>query len=229
VPDTLQFVPIFLLLMSNMKSLIYYIVVIAALAFSVPARAIGLGLNMRDTAASGPMDPKALFSTPIEFMVQRLIGTDLTLDTALAEDRLFNYRLNIECATAVADAVPTLNAYYRVNRFTWANTFGFALLRSNAIRIWAGPQISLCYEFKSTDKSVSDAMLFNRLGPVIGININTSNDVTVSLETGFRTGFGVDLASSRHGVAWSNRIEPIMGIRLMCRSGNGGASALLGF
>jgi hypothetical protein len=213
--------------MLNIKVLICAMAAIASLAFGAPVWAISLGLNMRDTAVGAPVDPKALLSTPVEFLVQRLVGTDLTLDTAVAEDRLFNYRLNIGCTTTTADSgFPSVNAYYRVNRFTWENTFGFALLRSSRLRVWAGPQISLCYEFKSTDKSVCDAMLFNRLGPVVGININTSNDVTVSLETGFRTGFGVNLGSSGHGVAWNSRIEPIMGIRLMCRSGTGHSTLL---
>src|SRR4030067_840005 len=204
-----------------MKTLRYLTTAIMLLAVAVSAHAIGIGFSVKDTGSSGQMDYRALFSTPIAFMVQRLVGTNLTLDTAMAKDKLFNYRLSIDGENIGADrSYLSINTFYSLSRFTWANTFGFGLIRTKTVRLWAGPQIALCYEFRYSDKTISDAMLYNKLGPVVGLNINAVEDVTVSLEAGFRTGFSINLATSRPNASWNDRIEPIMWVKLIFRAGD---------
>jgi len=183
------------------------------------ASAIGVGLNIKDTGNSMPASHMTLFSSPLAFLLQHLVGTDLTLDTAVAKNRLFNYRLSVDCENIDpgANYILLTNAY-SINRFTCSNTFGFGFFRSNIIRLWVGPQVVLCYEYRYNDKYVSDTTLLSKFGSVVGVNFHADDGITLSLETGFRTPFSFDFTKSKLNAYSNSKIEPIMGFKIIFRS-----------
>ena len=183
------------------------------------ASAIGVGLNIKDTGNSMQASHMTLFSSPLAVLLQHLVGTDLTLDTAVAKNRLFNYRLSIDCENIDPGMNYTLfNNAYSINRFTCSNTFGFGFFRSNLIRLWVGPQVGLCYEYRYSDKSISDTTLLSKFGSVVGINFHADDAITLSLETGFRTPFSFDFIKSKLNTYSNSKIEPIMGFKIIFRS-----------
>lgn len=182
------------------------------------AFAIGLSLNLKETGKSMPSEGIS-FSTPMEFLIKRMRGIDLTLDTSLTRDRLFSYRVSVECDNIVNRREGFFGNYsFTVNRLIWSNTFGFGLIRTDYMKIWAGPQISLSYEFKNRNNSISDPAVHNKFGSVLGANFNAAKDFVISVEMGFRTGYSFDLKRNGHPTTNGSRIEPIAGFKLIFRS-----------
>ncbi len=199
-----------------MKASSFFLSAIIFLAAWSSASAIGIGLVVKDTSNGTQSDRLSFLSSPIAFLFNRLAGTDLTLDTALAEDKLFNYRLGIDCDTLYSESHNMFfNSPYYVNRFTCTNTFGFGLIRKNFVRIWIGPQVASSYEFRYHNKYVSDAALYNKFGAVAGINIHANAAITLSLEMGFRAPINIDLTGSGVTAYANNKIEPILGFKIM--------------
>jgi hypothetical protein len=194
--------------------IVHFLLSILIITGATSAYAIGVGLNIKDTGNNIHAGRPSFLS-----LLQRLAGTDLIFDTAVAKNMLFNYRLNIECdSTDTFRENLSFNNSYNVNRFTCANTFGFGLFRTNSIRLWVGPQIAFCYEFKHKDNSISDVLLFNRFGSVVGLNVHARDNITLCFETGLRGGFGIDLSKTKPNVFTDSKIEPIIGFRLIFRS-----------
>jgi hypothetical protein len=202
-----------------MKAASFFLSTIIFLTAWSSVYAIGIGLIVKDTANGTQSDRLTFLSSPIAFLFNRLAGMDLTLDTALTEDRLFNYRLGIDCDTLYSDSHNMFfNSAYYINRFTCTNTFGFGLIRSNLVRLWIGPQVSSSYEFRYHDKYVSDAALYNKFGAVAGINIHANRSITLSLETGIRSPINIAFTGSGLNAFANNKIEPILGFKIMFRS-----------
>ncbi len=199
-----------------MKSARFLFSIILFLAAANSASAIGIGLIMKDTGAQQTSQMNFL-SSPLVFIFQRLVGTDLTLDTAVAEDLLFNYRLNFDCETSYSDSA-FYGSPYNINRFMCTNTFGFGLIRTRFVRLWLGPQLMSSYEFRSHDNYVSDAAVYNKLGAVAGINIHANERITFSVETGLRLPVDINITGSGLNARADNRIEPILGFKVMFRS-----------
>ena len=199
-----------------MKHIIYAIIVAAAMLVTAERHAsgLGLGMTMKDDPPGMPQAPEITFSSPIARLTRSLTGLDLVMDTAVAKDRLFNYRLNIECANhTLRQERLHSSRTYQVNRLVWANTFGFGIVRTDLLRIWVGPQIALVYEFRNRDRVILGSSIYSTVGPVVGANIHTWEKVTLSFELGFRTGFVAAIERPLAGI----RPEPMASMRLIFR------------
>jgi hypothetical protein len=204
--------------MKNITRLIILAALFVALA-APQARAIGLGLNSLDAPSYLRPTRAVNFASAFDRLVYNLTGKDLIIDTAVAKNRLFNYRLNISIDTFTINQDRLFrNVSYTVNRLTWANTFGFGLWRSRYVRVWAGPQIALSYEFSNRANRVLDTFIYNKIGPVIGANFHTGEFTTVSVEMGFRTGLGYNLKRSVYDTVSLSRPEPMAAIKLIFRA-----------
>jgi hypothetical protein len=204
--------------MKNISKLIISAALFVALA-APQAWAIGMGLNSLDAPSFIPPTRTLNFSSAFDRLVYNLAGKDLIIDTAVAKNRLFNYRLNISIDTfTVYQDRFFRNVSYTVNRLTWANTFGFGLWRSRYVRLWAGPQIALSYQFSNRADRVLDTYMYSKIGPVIGANFHTGEFTTVSVELGFRTGLGYNLNKSMYDTISLSRPEPMAAIKLIFRA-----------
>lgn len=183
-----------------------------------PLSSAGLGLN-RTVAAlpARPLQPS--HPTLMDRLIGKMQGIDLVFDTAVAKDQLFNYRANFECYTTTR----RLNTLYEnssrdTNTIVFSNTFGFGFMRSHFLRLWAGPQISLAYEFINKNNRIYDPVLYTKFGAVVGANIHTIENMTISVEFGFRSGFGIDLTRSPDSTITRAKLEPIAALKLIFRA-----------
>jgi hypothetical protein len=132
-------------------------------------------------------------------------GGGLVLDTCVARQRLFNYRLALGY-----DRYSSENEIYGedagtvsfgMNRFSMYHTLGFGLLSTEQLRLWCGPQLGVCCSFGSgtgttyyyfmnyttaTGHELDYVMYGASLGLTLGLNFNLGKSLTLYVETGMR-------------------------------------------
>jgi len=125
----------------------------------------------------------------------RSAGFGFVLDTAVAKDRVFNYRFNLTLSSIEYDDFDDHTGQYdfELNQFSMDHTFGFGVLRSKVARVWIGPQLR--FAFLSGDISrpydhyredLDHAFGFGG-GLVLGVNFHAGEIVSFCLDSGFRT------------------------------------------
>ncbi len=104
----------------------------------------------------------------------------ILLDTNIAKDSLFNYRLTI----ASEDNKAADGAGLNLTGTSFTNDFGFAVYRNSVIKLWLGPQLKAGFyqtEFKDNLGFDADGGAFGwGLGPVFGINVHLPKVVSFS-------------------------------------------------
>ena len=98
----------------------------------------------------------------------------LSWDTAVAADRLFNYRMNLgyEWLDFEEDHGDSSNS-----GVTLDNTFGFRFLGNEVMRLWAGPQITV---------GAYDGDVGYGVGASLGGNFHVSEAMSLGLTAGVR-------------------------------------------
>jgi hypothetical protein len=184
----------------------YYIIVMV-FCFSIislytgPLHALGLGVYTTGKAGV------ALWNTGKNGTVVNYgLGAGFVLDTAVASNELFNYRLNAGYENVIESGFPFFQKY-SVNRIAVSNAFGFGIVRIKYLRVWTGPQVEFGWQFINTSdrvieanplyisykkNSIDYALFTIGIGAVLGININPGDLFTMSFEVGLNTflGFG---------------------------------------
>jgi len=123
----------------------------------------------------------------------------LVFDTAVAKDKLFNYRLNIGYEKLTAKPGEGMISY-DLNGVVIDNDFGFGLIRNERIRFWAGPEVRL--QYLSGRATIGGIDLWNinlfgvGIGPVIGLNYNFGSIVTLGLKGGYLYNYYTGTGSS---------------------------------
>ncbi len=116
-----------------------------------------------------------------------LMGGGLVLDTAVASDSLFNYRLQIGGGMLNFKDDETESEFetYQISCF---NNFGFGVVRTDIIRFWLGAQIGGHYfigKHKEYDK-LAIAGYGGTVGPVLGVNLHLGKFVSIGIDGGYR-------------------------------------------
>lgn len=110
--------------------------------------ATGVGLYFNGGGGFGFLDIDRSSFKAVDSSGLYLFGGGLVVDTNLAKDDLFNYRLNLgydyirfnfNNSSGVTDA-----KFHRINIF---NNFGFGVVRNKLLRFWLGPQLGLRFQF----------------------------------------------------------------------------------
>jgi hypothetical protein len=131
------------------------------------------------------------------WMRQERTDFGLVVDTTIAKDSLFNYRLNIgagfgqvgvkktqrELYFGILDyGNPSIRAKYvfRIFDIQMFHSFGFGIVRTPLFRLWVGPQFGYGY----ADGGYGE--VYFKLGPIIGLNFHVSEVVTLFFDAGFR-------------------------------------------
>ena len=114
-------------------------------------------------------------------------GGGFVLDTTVARDSVFNYRLNLGYEELVSEYKPNRDKT-NMDCYTLDNTFGFGVLRTRVVRLWIGPQLRLALaKGNIEDVSGYDIDLFGLgIGPVIGLNLNFGSVATTAFTIGYR-------------------------------------------
>jgi hypothetical protein len=117
-------------------------------------------------------------------------GLGFVLDSNLAGKSTFNYRLNVGFERGEYDPDKNddgLTDSFDYERFTVDNTFGFAVVQTETIRLWVGPRIRVAYlnsdEYGNNEEL--KALGFG-LGPVVGVNFNIGPTATFCIDSGYR-------------------------------------------
>lgn len=97
-------------------------------------------------------------------------GGGLILDTCLAADRVFNYRLKVG-----AEFLGTPDIPYNWTRVHVVNTFGFGVVRTKNVRFWLGPEIIFGPFFGPNRWGVLAGM-----GLALGVNVNVGKTLTLA-------------------------------------------------
>jgi hypothetical protein len=116
-------------------------------------------------------------------------GVGFVFDTAVAKDKLFNYRLNATVTGLNVELDNTGGAEAELVGLVVDNTFGFGVLRNEKVRLWVGPRVRVGFLAGDTDdfdiNGESDVAVFEfGVGGAFGANFHVGPTVSLGLETG---------------------------------------------
>lgn len=145
------------------------------------ANAIGIGLYTTLTnSGDADWENTSINSTVINRdLDQKEFG--FVLDTAIATNRLFNYRLQLAIVDVSYDNID-------MDGFVLSNTFGFGIIRNADLRFWVGPQVGFKYLTSKDDNDI-DLITFD-LGAATGLNYHISSNISLTADLGYRLGYG---------------------------------------
>ena len=111
-------------------------------------------------------------------------GVGFVLDTAVAQDKFFNYQINLgydEFTNKFAGS----GGEVKLGGLMISNSFGFGIVRTDGFRLWMGPEIRLAWPRGS--KSGVDYDFFGAgVGPVLGMNFNLPGTVSFMVKAGYQ-------------------------------------------
>lgn len=159
------------------------------MSVSKKSSAIGLGVHLSSGATihRGYKENEALNGDKM------FLAAGFTLDSTVAMNNLFNYRIHIDFTNAIG------NVKYHHEAVNIQNSFGFGVVRRQNFRFWLGPHVHLFYDFnRGVDSNV---------GLVFGFNCNMSNKGTFAIDFGVR---GLPLNNGA-------RVEPFVNAAVLFR------------
>ena len=173
---------------SIVKSRVLAVAVIA-MAFVVfesqAAHAFGWGANFRYAYHGGTL-------TEVDdlddiWVDANIFAIGLTLDTAVAMDRVFNYRLELDYEYAKATVEPEAGGTfdYTLQGIGINNVFGFGFVRNRAVRVYAGPVVRFGAH-KITEGRYDGFEIDFGAGAEIGANFHLGDNVSISTTFGYQ-------------------------------------------
>lgn len=178
-----------------MKTILYTsLLILILLLSSTQAMAIGLGIYGNLGKGSNTRVDPALYSFEDTHV---WTGFGFILDTAVAKNKLFNYRLNLGLEKWDWNNDHFNNVFDgEVLRFSLYNTFGFGVVKTKPVRFWLGPQLGLNIFTQNYGGSSSIGDLFQltennggigaTIGLASGLNFNLGRTFTLGVDGGAR-------------------------------------------
>ena len=115
-------------------------------------------------------------------------GLGVMFDSNMGKNRVFNYRLSLEFMNKDAEDRSIESRYT-----TMLHTFGFGIVRTQALRLWIGPRIVLAsvqteYSKGSYYSSTSDSESAIEFGfaPALGMNVNLGSVVSLGVDIDYK-------------------------------------------
>jgi hypothetical protein len=115
-------------------------------------------------------------------------GVGLALDTAVAQNRLFNYRLNLGYQYSSREFdLGGLVGNADLNGFSLNQMFGFGVLRTRNLRLWLGPSLRLNFDFVDEDIPRANWLdLGMGVGIAAGLNLHTGSVGSAAFTLGYQ-------------------------------------------
>lgn len=161
-----------------MKKLNVLIVVIFLLIWSAP-EALATGFGFYGTLGKGTLKFEDEWWAVNAHGDSRegtgIIGTGMVIDSNVAQNQLFNYRLNLGYEKLDID-FDQAGETDRLESVVIDQDFGLALYKSDTTRIWFGPEQRIFFSHDEFGLGI---------GPALGINLHTSPEASVALKLGF--------------------------------------------
>lgn len=168
----------------TMSSVLKKLLVVAALVLlAAPAYAGGLGLFIsggeRDAEWDGDYTNIESEGTHRDF--------GFTVDSNLATDRLFNYRLDFGRAEWEIDNFNNQGVEADIDGLVMSHDFGFGGQIAPMVRLWFGPEIRFTLlDGELEGVNARDIDLFGYgFGGAVGVNVNLPGRLTLSAKSGF--------------------------------------------
>ena len=159
------------------------LVVVLMLLVASPVYAVGFGLFLNGGNAEAKWDGDLLNANTDG----NHLDFGFSLDTNLATDRLFNYRMELGKAYWEVDRFNNQGATADLDGMVLNQDFGFGGLVSDSVRLWLGPELRLTYlNGELNDVAPTDIDLFcYGFGAVVGADINFPGRLTLSAKAGY--------------------------------------------
>lgn len=168
--------------MRTARSLLFSLMV-PLLAPAPDALATGLGLYFEyGNVFDGKLDHT--IAGDVDFDEDHF-GGGFSVDTNVAQDRLFHYRLDVGYQHTDGSYGPfgSLNG----DGLVLHNAFGFGIVRNEHVRVWLGPAVRLSFDFFDDVPVFDDVFKFGvGLGPELGVNLHTGDLVSIGLSGGYQ-------------------------------------------
>lgn len=154
--------------------------------WSPNSHAVGLGLCLDGSTGSGENEwDNGWYSTDLD---SKSAGFGFVLDTSPTNERVFNYRLQVGYAKHELDQDD--GAEFDTDGIYVENTFGFAMVKNENFRWWAGPLVRAGYYYGDSSApgfSVDGDVDYGEfgIGAATGVNFRAGNTV-ISPSIGFR-------------------------------------------
>jgi len=185
-----------------------YVLMFLLLAFS-GGSAFALGLGFYGTVQGGGGNWELENQSGVKFYDDDgdtgRLGIGFALDTAVARDKLFNYRLNVGLERFDIDFDNSGGTTGEFLGLAVDNTFGFGVMRTEKVRLWIGPRVRVAlYGGDYDNDSTVDIGLFEfGVGGVFGANFHVGPTVSLGFETGVMfSGYGGEVETNFAGVEY---------------------------
>jgi len=186
------------MLLKNAPKFLTVIFFLTLISLPQASHSFGLGIYVPFGTGSGTFTyADDEYDTEYDFDTKYGGGFGIVLDTKIARDGLFNYRLNLGFINGTntfedynMDIILSRDDY---KYYVMDHTFGFGVLRNSWMRLWLGPQIRLAIMNMEEEKETgydyytqSISGIGFGLAPVIGANFNFGPVFTAAIEIGYR-------------------------------------------
>ena len=158
-------------------------VLIALLAAPTTVLAVGFGANFTYGYRTGTLGDVDDFFPDIDW-TSNDISVGFTLDTAVASDRVFNYRMNLNYEHGIVefnDSGDTVGS----NGMAMDHIFGFGIIRTRSMRFWLGPAIRIAVA-GIDDKGVDAIEADFGVGGVMGLNLHMGDAMSAGMTFGYQ-------------------------------------------
>lgn len=165
---------------------------------SESAQAGGFGGSLSYTRSQSKLDDVDDFWADLNTESDE-VGIGLVFDTNLAQDRLFNYRLNASLAFVDEEVGQAgLENQVQGTNVSLDQTFGFGFIRTPTVRVFIGPSLHLGVgriddniHVNGFRENYERTSFTAGLGPELGINFHVGRHLTFSTSAFVRYGFQV--------------------------------------
>lgn len=180
-----------------MRKKLVYLTCIVFIIMAVSGSAMALGIGVFVDGGIGEIRMKNYYTNVTGVCsyssynkgLDYLFGGGLALDTCVVDGKLFNYRLQIGCDDYVAPHEPASwviqgsRMHYAIHhtvRLSMTHTFGFGIIRNNAMRLWTGPSVSAHYY------PIEKRAHLLVPGLSLGVNMHLNESMSLTVECGVK-------------------------------------------
>lgn len=154
------------------------------------ADAAGFGAFLEYLNGNGDIDFDGDFGFDKEDYESNKFGVGFALDTNLAQDKLFNYRLTIGYQHTERDfdhSWPLADDTIKADGASINNVFGFGVWRTPSLRLWLGPSVRVGVDVFDPDVDDVDVVdVYGGFGGALGLNYNIGEHLTLGLSAGYQ-------------------------------------------
>ncbi len=152
------------------------------IAASSQVFALGLGATVQLGGGSGTQTIDNWFVPYDEDVDIGTFNIGFTLDTALTDERNFNYRLGVGTENVIVEN--QFGGESDISGIFVSNDFGFAVYKDSTTRIWVGPQVKVGL-YSGNDANNNDlAIVTLGVGPVVGANFKVGSNLVLAAKAG---------------------------------------------